>query len=128
MIYAIWPRFRNVHNQLPESANITTQMMICYFIYFCFVLPFHWIPPRHIRWFFTVKSTLTPIAGFAIMGWLIKEANAINAAGSFFHQGSSVSGTKLTWLFMSGLNAMLGNYATLAVNMYMSISCNKSLC
>lgn len=29
VILAIWPSFRNVPNSLPESANITTQMMTC---------------------------------------------------------------------------------------------------
>lgn len=49
MIYAIFPRFHNIPNALPKSANITTQMMICYFLYFCIVIPFHCIPTRHIR-------------------------------------------------------------------------------
>ena len=58
IIRAIWPRFANIKNQLPESANITTEMMICYFIYFVVILPFHWIHPRNLRWFFALKSSL----------------------------------------------------------------------
>lgn len=71
MLFAIWPRFRNVPNQLPKSANITTGFMISYFIYFLFCLPFHYIPPHQVRWFFTFKSIVTPIAGFAIIGWIV---------------------------------------------------------
>lgn len=93
-------------------------MIICYFIYFLLCLPFHFIPPKNIRWFFTIKSTVTPIAGLAIMIWLIKDANAITAKTSLFKKGSTIQGSQLRWAFMSGLNAMLGNYATLAVNMY----------
>jgi hypothetical protein len=37
-IRAIWPRFSNVSNQLPASANITTQGMIGYFVLY-FRLP-----------------------------------------------------------------------------------------
>jgi len=128
MIYAVWPRFRNFKNQLPESSNITSQMMLCYFIYFTICLPFHFIPPKHIRWFFTIKSTVTPIAGIAIMIWLIKDASAITAETSYFKKGSSISGSELSWAFMSGLNAMLGNYATLAVNMYVSPFPRIKLC
>lgn len=29
VLLAIWPSFANVRNGLPESANITTQMMTC---------------------------------------------------------------------------------------------------
>ena len=71
MSFAIWPRFRNVPNQLPESANITTRFMICYFIYWVVCLPFHYIPPHQVRWFFTFKSIVSPIAGFAIVGFLV---------------------------------------------------------
>lgn len=73
MIFAIWPRFRNIPNHLPASANITTGFMISYFIYFLVCLPFHYIPPHQVRWFFTIKSVTTPIAGFAIIGWILSE-------------------------------------------------------
>lgn len=109
------PGFRNIPNHLPESANITTQMMICFFIYFCLVMPFHFIPPQKMRWFFTFKSTCTPIAGFAIMGWILHATGGTNTP--LFKGGNAVSGKKLTWAFLSALNAMLANYATLAVNM-----------
>ncbi|KAF8852395.1 hypothetical protein BDZ45DRAFT_749646 [Acephala macrosclerotiorum] len=71
MIYAIWPRFRNILNRPPESANITTGFIICYFTYFLICLPFHYIPPHRVRWFFTFKSVIAPIAGFAIVGWVV---------------------------------------------------------
>ncbi|KAH6713650.1 hypothetical protein BKA61DRAFT_606192 [Leptodontidium sp. MPI-SDFR-AT-0119] len=42
MILAIWLRFRDVPNQLPESANITTRFMVCYFILDClFTFPLY---------------------------------------------------------------------------------------
>ena len=80
MIYAIWPRFRNIPNKLPESANINTGFMICYFIYWVMCLPFHYIPPHQVRWFFTFKSVVTPIAGFVIIGWIVSRT------GMSYHQ------------------------------------------
>ncbi|TVY85419.1 putative permease [Lachnellula suecica] len=114
MIFAIWPRFRNVPNQLPESANITTAFMISYFIYFLICLPFHYIPPHQVRWFFTFKSIVTPIAGFAIIGWIVKETGGGRA---IFTQGNEVHGPALGWAMMNGIYAMIGNFATLGVNM-----------
>lgn len=117
MIFAIWPRFRDVPNQLPESANITTNFMICYFIYFLICLPFHYIPAHQIRWFFTFKSVVTPIAGFAIIGWIVNKTGGGHAV---FTQGNTVQGSALGWTMMNGIYAMVGNFATLGVNMYAS--------
>lgn len=49
------------------------------------------------------------------MGWLIHKTGGTDTP--IFSQGSTLKGSELTWAFMNGLNAMLGNYATLAVNM-----------
>ncbi|PVH71156.1 cytosine-purine permease [Cadophora sp. DSE1049] len=114
MLFAIWPRFRNVPNRLPESANITTRFMICYFIYWIVCLPFHYIPPHQVRWFFTFKSVVTPIAGFAIVGFLVSSTGGGEA---IFSQGNQVHGPKLGWAMMNGIYAMVGNFATLGVNM-----------
>lgn len=69
MLYAIWPSFRSLPNHLPASANITTGFMVSYVIYWVLCLPFHYIPVHQMRWFFTFKSIVSPIAGFAIIGW-----------------------------------------------------------
>ncbi|KAI1848882.1 hypothetical protein JX265_001212 [Neoarthrinium moseri] len=114
IIYAWAPNFRNIPNQLPESANIDTGFMICYFIYFILVLPFHWIPAHQLHWFFTFKAVVTPIAGFAILGWVI---HSTGGGDQVFAYGNSYSGSQLGWAFMSGVNAMIGNFATLGVNM-----------
>ncbi|KAI0133472.1 NCS1 nucleoside transporter family [Xylariales sp. AK1849] len=112
-IYAWAPNFRNIPNHLPESANIDTGFMICYFIYFILVLPFHWIPAHQLHWFFTFKAIFTPIAGFAILGW---EIHSTGGGDQVFQYGNSYSGSSLGWAFMSGVNAMIGHFATLGVN------------
>ncbi|KAK9350540.1 permease for cytosine/purines, uracil, thiamine, allantoin-domain-containing protein [Lipomyces doorenjongii] len=114
MIYAIWPSFHNVKNTLPLSANITTQFMISYVIYFISCLPFHYVGVHKVKWLFLLKSITTPIVAFAIMGWTIKEAGL--GQTSLFKQGNTLSGTALAWAFMSGLNSNIGGGTTLMVN------------
>ncbi|KAI9733897.1 MAG: hypothetical protein M1834_002552 [Cirrosporium novae-zelandiae] len=115
VIRAIWPSFANIPNHLPASANITTEMMIAYIIYFVIVLPFHWIHPRNLRWFMTAKAVVCPPAVLGMLGW------ACNATGGgldtpIFRRGNQLSGSALGWAFMNGFNAMIGSYGTLAVN------------
>lgn len=115
ILLAIWPQFVNVPNRLPESANITTQMMIAYIIYFILVLPFHWIHPRRLRWFFVLKSFMCLPAIFGMLIWAcVTTGNGVD--NPVFHRGNTVEGSALGWAFMKGLNAMMGNYGTLAVN------------
>ncbi|KAI1339803.1 cytosine-purine permease [Xylariaceae sp. FL0016] len=115
IIVAIWPSFADVANQLPASAQITTQMMVSYLIYFLFVLPFHWIHPRRLRWFFAVKSAICLPAIFGMLIWACVHTHG-GTNNEVFRRGNTLQGAELGWAFMSGLNAMLGNYGTLAVN------------
>ncbi|KAK9482824.1 permease for cytosine/purines, uracil, thiamine, allantoin-domain-containing protein [Lipomyces starkeyi] len=114
IIYAIWPSFHNVANTLPASANIDTQMMTAYTVYFIIILPVHFIPMRHLKWLFTIKSITTPIVGFAIMGWVIHKVGVSNT--SLWTQKTTLHGSKLAWTFLSGLYANIGTWSTLAVN------------
>lgn len=110
IIYAWAPQFRNIPNHLPESANITTGFMICYFIYWLIVLPFHWIPTHQLRWVFLFKAVTTPIAGFALVGWMV---HTTGGGDKIFAYGNQYHGSQLGWAFLSGVNAMIGNFATL---------------
>lgn len=114
IIYAWAPNFRNIPNALPASANIDTGFMICYLIYFLLVLPFHYVPVHRVHWLFLVKAVACPLAGFAIVGWVV---HSTGGGSAVFQYGSDYSGARLGWAFMSGVNAMIGNFATLGVNM-----------
>jgi hypothetical protein len=61
------------------------------------------------------KAIVVPIAFLAVMGW------SMGAVGGFTNspiaeQQATVSGSALGWAFMNALNASLGTYCTLAVN------------
>ncbi|RMZ08217.1 hypothetical protein D0864_01795 [Hortaea werneckii] len=129
VLVAIWPAFGEVRNGLPESANITTQMMtgrdiasltakgmpIAYVIYFLIVLPFHYIHPRKLRWFFSIKALLCIPAMVGMLIWACQEPGDVRKT-SLYLRGSSLGGSAYSWAFLSGMNSMIGNYGTMAVN------------
>lgn len=116
ILRAIWPQFAQVPNRLPVSANITTQMMTAYVVYFLFVLPFHWIHPRKLRWFFTIKFIVCLPAIFGMLIWACVATGGAGTENLVFRRGNTLSGSEIGWAFMSGLNVMMDNYGTLAVN------------
>ncbi|KAH8655866.1 cytosine-purine permease [Xylariales sp. PMI_506] len=116
ILLAIWPQFAQVRNALPASANITTQMMVAYIIYFIFVMPFHWIHPRRLRWFFAVKSAVCLPAVLGMLIWACTNTGGGIKNNPVFERSNTIQGSALAWAFMNGLNAMLGNYGTMAVN------------
>ncbi|KAJ5101188.1 hypothetical protein N7456_007240 [Penicillium angulare] len=114
MLGAIWPSYLTLHNGIPEDQGITTNGMVAYLIFWIFQFPFLCMHPNKLRWLFTVKSILVPIAWIAILIWAF---TAEKGGGSIFDQQSaSVSGSKYSWLFLANMTSVLGNYATLSVN------------
>lgn len=114
IIYAWAPSFRYMPNTLPLSAHVESNFLLCYFIYFLLVLPFHWIPTHRVHWLFTIKSVVCPLAGFAMVGWVV---SSTGGRDQVFSYANTKSGPALGWAFMSGINGVMGGYATLAVNM-----------
>jgi NCS1 family nucleobase:cation symporter-1 len=114
MIGAIWPSYLNLPNGIPESQGITTNGMIGFFIFWVAQIPFLCMHPNRLRWLFTVKSVLVPIAWIAILIWAFVAEKG--GGGVFSKQTSTVSGSKYSWLFLANMTSVLGNYATLSVN------------
>ncbi|KAB5588678.1 Permease, cytosine/purine, uracil, thiamine, allantoin family protein [Ceratobasidium theobromae] len=112
MLKAIWPSIAHIPNHLPESANITTAGIMCYFLYWLIQLPFLLVSPHKIRYLFIAKAILAPTAGLSMMIW----AFARTGGGPIFAQKATVSGSALSWAMLSAMNSAIGNYATLSVN------------
>lgn len=87
--------------------------MMCYFLYWLIQFPFMFVSPQKIRWLFVAKGILVPIAWLAMLIWAFVK---VPSHGSLFHQSAAVSGSKLSWAWLSALNSALGIYSTLAVN------------
>ncbi|KAF8682940.1 cytosine-purine permease [Rhizoctonia solani] len=97
---------------LPESANITTVDMMCYFFYWLIQLPFLLISPHKIRYLFIAKAVLAPVTGLSMMTWAFVKTGG----GPIFEQKATISGSALSWAMLSAMNSAIGNYATLSVN------------
>jgi NCS1 nucleoside transporter family len=114
MIGAIWPSYLDLPNDIPASQGITTNGMVALFIFWLIQVPFLCMHPNKLRWLFTIKSVLVPIAWIAILIWAFVAEKG--GGGIFTKQSASVSGSKYSWLFLANMTSVLGNYATLSVN------------
>lgn len=114
MLKAIWPSIRTrVPNRLPENANITSLGMMCYFIYWTIQLPFMLISPHKIRWLFLAKALIVPPSWLALLIWSFVK---VPSSKGLFTLHAAATGNEFSWAYLAALNAALGFYATLAVN------------
>ncbi|CRL29211.1 Permease, cytosine/purines, uracil, thiamine, allantoin [Penicillium camemberti] len=115
MIGAIWPSYLDLPNGIPESQGITTGGMVGFLIFWLIQVPFLCMHPNKLRWLFTIKSILVPIAWIAILIWSFVTVKG--GGGVFAKQAPTVSGSKYSWLFLANMTSVLGNYSPLSLNM-----------
>ncbi|KAF9815809.1 hypothetical protein IEO21_04321 [Rhodonia placenta] len=68
-----------------------------------------------IRWLFMAKAIIVPVAWLAMLIWAFVKV-PVNSSGGLFNQHSTLSGSDMSWAWLSALNSALGIYSTLAVN------------
>lgn len=73
------------------------------------------ISPQRIRWLFMAKAIIVPVAWLAMLIWAFVKV-PVNSSGGLFNQHSTLSGSDMSWAWLSALNSALGIYSTLAVN------------
>ncbi|KIY74149.1 NCS1 nucleoside transporter family [Cylindrobasidium torrendii FP15055 ss-10] len=113
MLKAIWPSTANIPNHIDPSSGITSSGLMCYFLYWLIQLPFMLVSPQKIRHLFTAKAIIVPFAWLAILIWaMIKAPPSV----SLSPKHSQLSGSDLSWAWLSALNSAFGIYATLSVN------------
>ncbi|KAF5323194.1 hypothetical protein D9758_016729 [Tetrapyrgos nigripes] len=113
MLKAIWPSTARIPNRLSEGANITTVGMMCYFIYWIIQFPLMLVSPQKIRHFFMLKAIIVPFAWIAILIWAMVR---VPPRVALEPKHTALSGSDLSWAWLSSLNSALGIYSTLAVN------------
>ncbi|KIV84837.1 hypothetical protein PV11_00592 [Exophiala sideris] len=106
-------RWRDLRNTLPESADISTKQLICFFIAWLLQVPFFFVHPSRIQWFFTFKGIIMPIATFALFGWCMAEGNGISTIDNKLT--ASADGVPLGWAIVAGINTIMGSLASLIV-------------
>jgi NCS1 family nucleobase:cation symporter-1 len=116
LLTAIWPSFKNVPNRVPESQGLSTGGFVAFFLYFLLQLPFLCIPYTKVQYFFAFKSIIAPIIFLAVFGDTLHRAGGTISNSTVITDGIKVHGSVLAWSFFSNLNSVLGNYATLGLN------------
>ena len=90
--------------------------MCAFVLYFLLQLPFLCIPYTNVQYFFGLKSIIAPIIFLAVFGSTLHKAGGTISHSPVITQSPTVKGSTLVWLFFSNLNSVLGNYATLGLN------------
>ncbi|OAL34318.1 hypothetical protein AYO20_06371 [Fonsecaea nubica] len=116
LLTAIWPSFARIPNHIPADEGITTAGMVAFLLYFLLQLPFLCIPYTKVQYFFAFKSVIAPIIFLAIFGDTLHKAGGTISKSTVITQGTTISGSTLAWAFFGNLNGVLGNYATLGLN------------
>jgi NCS1 family nucleobase:cation symporter-1 len=116
LLTAIWPSFARIPNHVPESQGLSTSGFVAFFLYFLLQLPFLCIPYTKVQYFFGFKSIIAPIVFLAIFGDTLRRAGGTISRSTVITEGVTVHGSVLAWSFFSNLNSVLGNYATLGLN------------
>lgn len=98
MLRAWAPSYNDIPNRLPESAGITTQGMISYFLFWIIQLPLLLIHPTKLRPIFIIKLVGAPVAAIATMGWCLHKAGG---GGDIWALRAEASGSQYAWLWLS---------------------------
>ena len=98
---------------------------MCYFLFWTLQLPLMLVSPQRIRHLFTVKGIVVPIAWLSILIWSYVK---VPAKISLDPSHSGLKGSALSWAWLSAMNAAIGSYATLSVNIPdFTVSRSKSI-
>jgi len=87
--------------------------MLCYFLFWLFQFPFMLVSPQKIRWLFLAKAIIVPPTWLALLIWAFVK---VPPNSGILAQKAELSGSALSWAWLSALNSALGLYSTLGVN------------
>ncbi|KAK2777885.1 hypothetical protein FQN53_002020 [Emmonsiellopsis sp. PD_33] len=115
MISAIWPSFNHFPNRLPESANVTSAELLCFFLFIIVQLPLLYLKVSTLRYMFMAKTIVMPIFGLTLFIWAVVGARGF---GPTFSKPTHIKdGTPVVVVFFQCVTAAIGPKATLALNM-----------
>ncbi|KAH8686205.1 putative allantoin permease [Ilyonectria robusta] len=106
--------WEKIPNRLPESAGITSQNLLAFFIFWIIQFPVMFVHPTVIRHLFVVKSVATTAALFGVMGWAI-HANG-GTIGDFDFGGTALKGGALVWPMIQAINSIMAALCPILIN------------
>ncbi|KAI5480927.1 putative permease [Pseudohyphozyma bogoriensis] len=113
---AIWPSFLKMKNHVPASAGFTSQQMVAYLVFWMIQFPCLFIHPSKLRPLFIVKAITVPACCFGILGWSVHTAKATGSLGAMLSAPPKASGLTYAFAFFTSMNALIGGFSTLALN------------
>ncbi|ERF70196.1 hypothetical protein EPUS_00384 [Endocarpon pusillum Z07020] len=105
----IGPKFVNMANTLPLSANVVTADLVCFFIFVIILAPTLWIRPEKLQLPFRVAFIMITSV---MLGMLIWSLSTANGAGELISQPSTAQGSTLRWNSIFGLQSFLSAYVS----------------
>ncbi|KAL5118035.1 hypothetical protein ACEQ8H_004021 [Pleosporales sp. CAS-2024a] len=115
-IEAIWPSFIHFPNHLSENAGIDSAGLLCIFLYWLLQTGLALMPIQKLRILFWVKGAVVPVTFLALFLWavIVTHGGGPLIRGKV-HLTSSYMNTAFSKL--TGLNAIMGLFSSIAVNM-----------
>ncbi|SLM37387.1 ncs1 allantoate transporter [Lasallia pustulata] len=117
MITAIWPSFATLPNHIPVTQGITTAGMISFLLFWLAQVPFLYMHPNNLRHLFIAKSIIVPICFIAMLIWAFRSTHGTGGILLASTAKATIGGPTYSYAWLSSLTAVIGNYATLSVNM-----------
>lgn len=115
-IEAIWPSFKRFPNHLYPDASITPAGILCFFIYWIIQTILAAMPIQKLRILFLVKAVIVPptVAALFLWGVIVSKGGGPLVTGH-----AKITSTYMNKAFSSltGLNAIIGLFSSMAVNM-----------
>ncbi|KAF7510903.1 hypothetical protein GJ744_005733 [Endocarpon pusillum] len=105
----IGPKFVNMANTLPLSANVVTADLVCFFIFAIILAPTLWIRPEKLQLPFRVAFIMITSV---MLGMLIWSLSTADGAGELISQPSTAQGSTLRWNSIFGLQSFLSAYVS----------------
>ncbi|KAL1871969.1 hypothetical protein Daus18300_004606 [Diaporthe australafricana] len=105
----IGPKFRDLPNTLPVSANVDTASLISFFVFIVIFLPLPMIPPEKLQLPFMIVFVMITATMFGMVGWAV---NAAGGAGILMSTPATGSGSALSWAAVFGLQSIVGSQAS----------------
>jgi len=100
-------------DDLPAVHQALQTGIMCYFIYWVIQFPFMLISPHKIRWLFLAKAIIVPPSWLALLIWAFVK---VPSSEGLFTLHATATGSNFSWAYLRALNAAVGSYATLSVN------------
>jgi NCS1 nucleoside transporter family len=116
MIEAIWPSFITFPNHLPENAGITSAGLLCFMLYWICQTLLSLMPIKKLRILFWVKGVVVPPTFLALFLWAVI---VTHGGGPLVDGHAKMTSTYMNTAYSSltGLNAIIGLFSSMAVNM-----------